>query len=110
MEKKIGFIGCGNMGGALALAAAKSVGGQYICVSDSDFEKATDFATKNNVNIASAEEVAKTCDYIFLGVKPQVMADLMNDIADILKSRTDRFLLVTMKVLNSCEIITHVVI
>ena len=60
MDKKIGFIGCGNMGGALALAAAKSVGAQYICVSDADFNKATDFATKNNVNIASAEEVAKT--------------------------------------------------
>ena len=59
MEKKIGFIGCGNMGGALALAATKSVGAQYICVSDADFNKATDFATKNNVNIASAEEVAK---------------------------------------------------
>ena len=96
MEKKIGFIGCGNMGGALALAAAKSVGGQYICVSDTDFEKATDFATKNNVNIASAEEVAKTCDYIFLGVKPQVLRSVCYELEGIFSSRTDRFVIVSM--------------
>ena len=96
MEKKIGFIGCGNMGGALALAAVKSVGSQYICVSDADFNKATDFATKHNVNIASAVEVAKTCDYIFLGVKPQVLRSLCYELEDVLKSRTDRFVIVSM--------------
>ena len=42
MDKKIGFIGCGNMGGALAIAAANSVGASNIYVSDADNEKAKD--------------------------------------------------------------------
>ena len=32
MNKKIGFIGCGNMGSALALAAAKAVGSENVFV------------------------------------------------------------------------------
>lgn len=96
MEKRIGFIGCGNMGGALALAAANSIGGKYVCVSDADFNKATDFATKNNVNIATVEEIAKTCDYIFLGVKPQVLRSVCYELEDVFKSRSDRFVIVSM--------------
>ena len=34
MNYKIGFIGCGNMGGALCSAAAKAVGGENIYASD----------------------------------------------------------------------------
>lgn len=96
MEKKIGFIGCGNMGGALAIAAAKSIGGQYVCVSDADVEKATNFASAYNVNVASVEEIAKTCDYVFLGVKPQVLRSLCDELASIFNSREDRFVIVSM--------------
>lgn len=31
---KVGMIGCGNMGGALAEAAAKSIGGSEILIAD----------------------------------------------------------------------------
>ena len=34
-----GFIGCGNMGGALAAAAAKSIGGKQVFLSDFIEEK-----------------------------------------------------------------------
>ena len=96
MEKiKVGFIGCGNMGGALAKAVNKS-GLCDILLADKDAEKANALACETGGSFVSVEAIAKTAKYIFLGVKPQVMADLMNDIADILKSRTDRFLLVTM--------------
>lgn len=96
MEKiKVGFIGCGNMGGALAKAVNKS-GLCDIMLADKDAEKANALACETGGSVVSVEAIAKTAKYIFLGVKPQVMADLMNDIADILKSRTDRFLLVTM--------------
>jgi pyrroline-5-carboxylate reductase len=96
MEKRIGFIGCGNMGGALALAAANSIGGNYVCVSDADFNKATDFATKNNVNIATVEEIAKTCDYIFLGVKPNMIGAISDEIKETLKCRCDEWAAVSM--------------
>ena len=96
MERiKVGFIGCGNMGGALAKAVKKS----KICdilLADKDTEKANTLACETCGSVVSVDTIAKTAKYIFLGVKPQVMADLMNDIADILKSRTDRFILVTM--------------
>ena len=36
-----GFIGCGNMGGALCSAAAKAIGGENIYASDFISEKAT---------------------------------------------------------------------
>jgi len=38
MEYTLGFIGCGNMGGALVTAASKSVDGAKIAVSDFDKE------------------------------------------------------------------------
>lgn len=36
------------------------------------------------------------CDVIFLGVKPQMMADMLAGIAPILAKRSGRFVLVTM--------------
>lgn len=96
MSKKIGFIGCGNMGGALAVAAKNSIGGSFVYVSDADTKKADDFAKENGVNVASVKEVAEKCDFIFLGVKPQVLKSVCSDLASLLKSRKDRFVIVSM--------------
>ncbi|MBR4099570.1 MAG: pyrroline-5-carboxylate reductase [Clostridia bacterium] len=96
MEKiKVGFIGCGNMGGALALAVAKS-GICEILLSDTNEEKAQALAEKTNGTITDTESLVKTAKYIFLGVKPQMMESLIEKIAPTLKNRTDRFILVTM--------------
>lgn len=96
MEKiKVGFIGCGNMGGALAKATQKSGKGD-ILLADMDIQKANTLATEIGGSVVGVNDICKTAKYIFLGVKPQGMADLINDIADILKARTDRFILVTM--------------
>lgn len=96
MDKKIGFIGCGNMGGALAIAAANSVGASNIYVSDADNEKAKDFAEKNSVNVITVKEVAEKCDVIFLGVKPQVLKSVCSELAPIFKARKDHFVIVSM--------------
>ena len=74
-----GFIGCGNMGGALASAAAKSVGGKAIYLADADRAKMEALAEKIGANGSSLEEIVKECDYIVLGVKPQGMAALLAD-------------------------------
>ena len=66
--KKIGFLGCGNMGGALAKAAIKSVGAENIFVFDVDSKKIRDFADETDVNIADAEYIVLNCDYIFCGI------------------------------------------
>ena len=78
---KFGFIGAGNMGGALATAVSKST-------------KA--LADKLGVKSADNKEIASNCEYIFLGVKPQMMADMLGSIKDELKAREDNLVLVTM--------------
>ncbi len=92
--KKIGFIGCGNMGGTLAAAAAKTAHTVYIA--DASREKAAAFAEEHGARTLSNRELAATCDVIFLGVKPQVLPAVLDGIKDMLKSRKDRFLLVSM--------------
>ena len=96
MEKiKVGFIGCGNMGGALAVAVSKAQNTE-ILLADTFKEKACEMAQKTGGIVSDTLAVAKNAKYIFLGVKPQMMADLMAEIAPILKARQDRFILVTM--------------
>lgn len=93
---KIGFIGCGNMGSALASATIKAVGCTDIYVSDFLPEKAKDFCDATGANISTNEEIAKECDYIFLGVKPLVMDKTIDEVNHIWKDRVDDFTVVSM--------------
>lgn len=79
---KYGFIGCGNMGGALARAVAKTT--KDILVSDFDIQKAETFAKELGVIVSNNNDIAQNCDRIFLGVKPQVMAEMLSGIKKIL--------------------------
>lgn len=94
--KKIGFLGCGNMGGALAKAAIKSVGAENVYVYDVDFLKADAFAKETDVNVEDTEYIVLNCDYIFLGVKPQMLKSLFETVAPIIEDRTTDFTLVSM--------------
>ncbi len=96
MHITFGFIGAGNMGGALARAAAKAIAPSDITLADQCQEKAAALAAEIGCQSADAAAVAKNCHYIFLGVKPQVMANMLADIAPVLASRTDSFVLVSM--------------
>ena len=89
-----GFIGAGNMGGALAKAAAKSTKEILIC--DKDKEKAKSLADDLGCDYGDIVDVVNNCTYILLGVKPQMMADMLAEIAPVLASRTTPFVLVSM--------------
>lgn len=91
----VGFIGAGNMGGALAKATAKA-GTFDILVSDNDEQKSVTLATAVGGSVSTNGEIAKTADFIFLGVKPQILPKVAEQIAKILRSRTTPFVLVTM--------------
>lgn len=91
-----GFIGCGNMGGALASAAAKAIGGERVSLSDFLEEKAASLSIGTGAHKSSNEEIAKNCKYIFLGVKPQVIFNTISEISPVLKNRSDRFVVVSM--------------
>ena len=93
---KFGFIGCGNMGGALATAVAKAVGGENLLLCDAFAEKAEALAATLGAKTADVKTLAKTCDYIFLGVKPQGFSAMLDEIRPALTERTDGFALITM--------------
>ena len=91
-----GFIGAGNMGGALARAAAKAVEPKAITLADAMAEKAEALAAQLGCSCGTTAQVAESCKFIFLGVKPQVMGMMLGDIAPILAARQDDFVLVSM--------------
>ena len=85
-EFKMGFIGTGNMGSALARAAAKS--GERMLLANRTPEKAEALAAVLGAKVGTNLQAAAACEYIFLGVKPQMLPALLE--------RTDRFVLVSM--------------
>ncbi|MCR5482178.1 MAG: pyrroline-5-carboxylate reductase [Clostridia bacterium] len=101
---KYGFIGCGNMGGALARCVAKEAGkkggGDEILLNNKTASKAEALAKEISAdctaNCTDIRTLAKTSDYIFLGVKPQFMEDMLEEIEDVLAERRERFVLVSM--------------
>ena len=94
MGNTFGFIGTGNMGGALAKAAAKA--GVPILLANRTQAKAEALAAELDCRTATAEDVARLSDFVFLGVKPQMMRELFDTIGPVLASRTDSFVLVSM--------------
>ena len=91
-----GFIGVGNMGGALARAACKTLSPDQVFLANRTAEKARALAAELGCSVADNEAVAQSADFIFLGVKPQMMAELLADIGPILSGRQTWFILVTM--------------
>ncbi len=82
---KYGFIGCGNMGRAVAFALSKTT---------------TDFAVTDRSGRAKGEAelllgckytdintIAEECENIFLCVKPQMMGDMLASISEKLKEK-----------------------
>ena len=91
-----GFIGTGNMGGALARAAAKTMTAESLLLSDGYAPVAQALAQELGCQAVSVEDVAQKAHFIWLGVKPQVMAQMLSGIAPILAARTTPFVLVSM--------------
>ena len=96
MEMTVGFIGTGNMGGALARAAAKAVSGGQICLSNRTAAKAEALAQEIGATATDNDSIAVACDYIFLGVKPQMMAALLDSLRLLLAARKTPCVLVSM--------------
>lgn len=103
MMQHIGAIGAGNMGGALVRAAWRSGLAQRLTVADRNEELARALAAELGQTTGDSETVGRTCDLIFLGVKPQVMPAVLAQLAPVLAQRTDRFVLMTMAAGLSCR-------
>lgn len=111
MFTKIGFIGTGNMGSALAKAADKGAAeGTVLYLSNRTPAKAEALAGQLTRAVPSTNEaIARECELIFLGVKPQMMAGLMAGLAPILAGREDRFVLCSMAAGLTFDALTEMV-
>lgn len=93
---EFGFIGTGNMGGALAQALCQTVSPDRVLLANRTAAKAAVLAGRLGCGVGGNADVARQCRFLLLGVKPQMMADTLAPLRDILSRRTDRFVLVTM--------------
>jgi pyrroline-5-carboxylate reductase len=87
---KYGFLGCGNMGGAIARALARATTDM---VFTDRSKKAEKLALELGCIYGSADVVAR-CDRIFLAVKPHMMASVLEPLREVLSERKP--LLITM--------------
>ena len=71
-----GFIGCGNMGGAIATRLSQST--KDIAVSDRS-GKAKALADRLGITYSDNIGIARDCDRIFLAVKPQMLGGKLLD-------------------------------
>jgi pyrroline-5-carboxylate reductase len=79
---KYGFIGCGNMGGAIARALRNST--SSILISDPS-EKAACLAKNLGCDITINEDIIQKCNYVFLAVKPQALEAVLTPLSALLK-------------------------
>lgn len=83
-----GFIGAGNMGGALLKAAARSVGGDMVGFFDISEELCRKREKECGASYLSLEDTVKCCKYVFLGVKPDVISGVLRGAAEFADGET----------------------
>ena len=80
---KAGFIGCGNMGFAIAEAVSKVI-------------DAKEKAEKISATAGDISLVAKNSEFIFIAVKPQNLDDISASLCEFLENREDKPVIVSM--------------
>ncbi len=86
---KIGFIGCGNMAGAMmdGIVAGGIVGGSDVFAADLDESKLNAKKEKLGIQVTTDnKKVAEAADVLFLAVKPQYYDDVTAELKDYITS------------------------
>ena len=84
------------MGGALARAVRAALPDGELFLSDRSREKAEALAEELGAEVLDNETAAKRADYLFLGVKPQMLGNLSEEIGEITRARGSSVTLVSM--------------
>lgn len=90
LEGTLGFLGFGNMGIAIAkgLVSTGVISGQRVAVFDIDESKQVSATELGAAVAGSAGELAQMSDILLLAVKPQSMAEALEQIKPTLKTHT----------------------
>ena len=92
----LAFLGTGNMGSALARAACTAIPAGEILLANRTAAKAEALAADLGCAVGTNQSAAAQGKFLFLGVKPQMMAGLLAEIAPTLAQRQEPPILVSM--------------
>ncbi len=88
VNKKVGIIGCGNMGEVILDSVISTVEQKNIFCYDIDKNKLDEVKKNYKVNIVkSNSELTKNSDVIILAVKPQKIKDVLEEIKTLVNSK-----------------------
>lgn len=93
--KKIGFLGSGNMASLVATVVKQNTDSTLL-FSNRSPEKAQALSAKLGGVFSTNQGIAQECDLIFLGIKPQMLDQVLAEITPILKGRKEPYTLVSM--------------
>ena len=94
MQYTFGLIGSGNMGGAIARAVSHTT--KEGILADHFPQRAKELAQELGLAAGDNQTAARESQYLFLGVKPHLMGDMLTAIQPVLASRDQAPVLVSM--------------
>lgn len=87
---KVGVIGVGAMGGALASVICDTIDPAEVAVFDTSADRAREIADMTGCMIASGtEEIARDSEVILLAIKPQIVESVMAGLLPIMKANVE---------------------
>lgn len=104
----VGFVGCGNMGGALARAVAKSSISPKLLLSDFDEARVLALAEELSATVSTNEKIASEADFIFLGVKPGVLCSVLCEIKNTASANSDAVIVSMAAGISTAKIKDHI--
>jgi len=95
MKYQYGFLGTGNMGSALAAAVVRNVSPKQVILANRSPVKALALTEKLQTFTGTNEELARDSRYVILGVKPQMLEEVLLPLQPVLREN-EHPILVTM--------------
>lgn len=91
---RVAFIGCGNMGSALARAACRSIPPQQVILANRTLSKAEALAQELGCQVAQDNgQAVQAADYLFLCVKPYLLSPVLDELAPVLEQSQGKTLI-----------------
>ncbi|MDR0946921.1 MAG: pyrroline-5-carboxylate reductase [Ruminococcus sp.] len=84
----VGFLGCGNMGGAIIKSSFGKIPGAQFLAFDMDEEKLKPFEEMGVINAGSESKLTAASKYLFLALKPQQFGGALRIIAPAVNEDT----------------------